>query len=467
MEIIRRKIQDASVLVADDQQQIREAIRLLLKSQGLTSYGVGTREAALTAVQSRKWSCAIIDLNFSRDTTSGQEGLTLIKELRALNPELPLIAMTAWGSIPIAVSAIRNGADDFIEKPWENTRLLTVLRAQISLAQSRRRTLQLETERKLLQQEQNAELIAHSKCMQRILDLAKNVADSDSSVLVLGESGTGKGVIARQLHDWSARRDNSFIKLNIGGIADNVFESELFGHVRGAFTDAKSDRIGRFELADGGTIFLDEISNINWSLQGKLLRVIEDGEFERLGSSRTIHVDARIISATNVDLVAEVKSERFRRDLLYRLNTIELKLPRLCDRRDDIIPLARRFLTDYARRKNLLSLELSPSAERLLLQYSWPGNVRELRHVMERAALLSNTDIVGGDNLLISGDRHFTELPLLTLDDAERQLIELALKKNNWNMHAAARDLGITRQSLYRRVEKHNIRVQSDACATN
>lgn len=447
-----------SILIADDQPQVLEAMRLLLKSQSVVSHGVTTPAALISAVQANNWSCAVIDLNFSRDTTSGDEGVALIKQVRALDSELPIVAMTAWGSIQIAVAAMRNGANDFIEKPWDNTRLLSILRTQISLAQSRRKALHLEAERRLLRQDISEEFIANSGSMQKILEITKQVAGSNASVIILGESGTGKGVVARQLHEWSPRRDRSFIKVNIGGLADSVFESELFGHTRGAFTDAKSDRIGRFELADGGTLFLDEIANISWTLQSKLLRVLEDGEFERIGSSRTMNVDARIISATNADISAEVEQERFRRDLLYRLNTVEIRVPPLRERTDDIIPLARAFLTLCARQTNRVNLSLNPRAERALAQYPWPGNVRELRHVMERAALLSRADVVDTEALWLDANRNQLRIPIMTLDELEQRLIKQVLSEARGNLRTAATTLGITRQALYRRLEKYKLR---------
>jgi len=374
----------STVLLADDQADVREALRLLLKSEGIASTGVDGPAGALDEARRRAFDVALVDLNYTRDTTSGAEGLELLEKLRLLDPELPVVVMTAWGNVPLAVEAMRRGAADFIEKPWDNARLLGVLRAQMALARSARRQRRLEAENALLREEGDAEFIAESPAMQRVLALVARVAPSDANVLVLGENGTGKGVIAQRIHALSARASQPFVKVNMGGIAETVFESEMFGHVRGAFTDAKSERIGRFELADGGTLFLDEVGNVPASQQPKLLRVLEDGEFERLGSSRTQRTDVRLVSATNADLAADVSAGRFRRDLLYRLNTLEIVLPPLRERSDDIVPLARVALARSAQRYGRAGLRLAPSAERALLAYAWPGNVRELGHLPRR-----------------------------------------------------------------------------------
>jgi len=350
----------STVLLADDQADVREALRLLLKSEGIASTGVDGPAGALDEARRRAFDVALVDLNYTRDTTSGAEGLELLEKLRLLDPELPVVVMTAWGNVPLAVEAMRRGAADFIEKPWDNARLLGVLRAQMALARSARRQRRLEAENALLREEGDAEFIAESPAMQRVLALVARVAPSDANVLVLGENGTGKGVIAQRIHALSARASQPFVKVNMGGIAETVFESEMFGHVRGAFTDAKSERIGRFELADGGTLFLDEVGNVPASQQPKLLRVLEDGEFERLGSSRTQRTDVRLVSATNADLAADVSAGRFRRDLLYRLNTLEIVLPPLRERSDDIVPLARVALARSAQRYGRAGLRLAP-----------------------------------------------------------------------------------------------------------
>jgi DNA-binding NtrC family response regulator len=449
-----------AILIADDQADVREALRLLLKAAGIASVGVADPAAALEAVRKREFACALIDCNYSRDTTSGEEGLDLLERLRQQAPELPVVAMTAWGNVPLTVEAMRRGAADFIEKPWDNARLLSVLRAQIALAEAARRQRRLEAENALLRGDTGGEVIAESPPMRRVLALLERIAPSDANVLVLGENGTGKGVIAQLLHQRSTRAAHSLVKVNMGGIAESVFESEMFGHVRGAYTDAKSERIGRFELADGGTLFLDEVGNVPAAQQPKLLRVLEDGEFERLGSSRTQKVDVRLVSATNADLAVEVAEGRFRRDLLYRLNTLEVRLPPLRERSEDILPLARGFLARNAARYGRDGLRLAPSAERALIGWRWPGNVRELQHLMERAALLAEHDEISAAVLAFgeSAAQPIANLDDMTLEQAEAQLVQRALERFDGNLQRAADALGITRQSLYRRLEKHDLR---------
>jgi DNA-binding NtrC family response regulator len=457
-----------TVLLVDDQADVREALRLLLKSEGIASAGADGPAAAMEAVRQRDFSCALIDLNYTRDTTSGEEGLALLDALRQHAPELPVVVMTAWGNVPLAVDALRRGAGDFIEKPWDNTRALSIVRTQIALGEGSRRQRRLEAENALLRGGSEA-LIAESPAMRRVMELVARVAPSDANVLVLGENGTGKGVIAQALHAQSRRAAKALVKVNMGAIAENVFESEMFGHVRGAYTDAKSERIGRFELADGGTLFLDEVGNVPASQQPKLLRVLEDGEFERLGSSRTQSVDVRLVSATNADLAVEVEAGRFRKDLLYRLNTLEIRLPPLRERRDDILPLARSFLDRSAARYGRHELRLAPSAERALLAWRWPGNVRELGHLMERAALLAEHDLVSDSALAFgpgpAGAESASDLDCMTIDQAEAHLVRRALERHGGNLQHAADALGITRQTLYRRLEKHGLRDPSSGDA--
>jgi len=449
---------DPLVLVADDEPDVRETLRLLLKSAGMAMVGVANPAAALEAAGKREFACALIDFNYARGITSGEEGLELLAGLRRLAPDVPVVVMTAWGNVPLAVEAMRSGAADFIEKPWDNARLITVLSAQIALSASGRRERRLEAENALLRHSPDDEFVAESPAMREILSILRRIATNDANVLVLGESGTGKGMVAQFLHAHSARWERSLVKINMGAIADSVFESEMFGHVRGAFTDAKSDRIGRFELADGGTLFLDEVGNVPSSQQPKLLRVLEDGEFERLGSSRTQTVDVRLISATNADLDSEVAAGRFRKDLLYRINTLEVHVPALRDRADDILPLARTFLARATQHYQRDALRLSAAAERALAAWHWPGNVRELQHLMERAALLVERSEVGTEVLALGArTQPMRSLDSLTLDAAEAVLVRRALERHGGNLQRVASELGISRQSLYRRIEKYSL----------
>jgi DNA-binding NtrC family response regulator len=454
-----------SILIADDQSDVREALRLLFKAEGFASTATDGPRAALEAVRKQRFDAALIDLNYTRDTTSGREGLDLLRELKKLDAELPVVVMTAWGTIHLAVEAMRHGAGDFIEKPWDNQRLISVIGNQLALARSRGETARLKRENEILRGDGDADFIAESASMRTLLAQLERVAPTDANVLILGENGTGKGVIAQRLHAGSKRADRTLVKVNMGGIPDSVFEAEMFGHVRGAFTDAKSDRIGRFELADGGTLFLDEIANIPIMQQPKLLRVLEDGELERVGSSRTLKVDVRLISATNADLAADVASGAFRKDLLFRLNTVELRLPPLRERDADIALLAQAFLARYAKRYQRDTLRFAPSALHALEGYAWPGNVRELSHVIERAALMLDSDVVDeaalnlkpGATHALSAAAALAASESLTVDAAEERLVREALERTGGNIQRAATLLGLSRPSLYRRMEKYGI----------
>ena len=452
------------ILIADDQPDVLQALRLLLKGEGIACVVVSTPEQALERLRTESFDAALIDLNYSRDTTSGIEGLELLAALRKLDAELPVVVMTAWGSIDIAVQAMQAGAADFIEKPWDNRRLLNVLGAQLKLAHSRRREQRLAAENRLLRGDDGEPFIAKAPSMQPVLELLRRVAPSDANVLILGENGTGKGVLARQLHRLSRRHAQPMISVNMGGIAASVFESEMFGHTRGAFTDAKSDRIGRFELADGGTLFLDEIANIPAEQQPKLLRVLEDGELERLGSSRTIKLDVRVISATNAELPAEVAAGRFRKDLLYRLNTVEIHLPPLRERREDIANMAADMLARFAQRYQRDNLRLSPSALHALQAWHWPGNVRELSHVVERAVLMTSGSLIEQvDVAPAHGSAVFPTASAgagaLNLEQSEQAMIRQALEQCAGNIQRTARMLGLSRGALYRRMEKYGLEV--------
>ncbi len=447
------------ILIADDQRDVLEALRLLIKAEGLTSVLAMHPDQAIEILKKQAVSVVLMDLNYTRDTTSGQEGLDLLERIRALDAELPVVVMTAWGTIDIAVEAMRRGANDFVEKPWDNARLMAILRNQAALGATRRRAQKLERENEILRGNERGDFIAESAAMGPVLDMIQRVGPTEANILVLGENGTGKGLIADLLHKNSRRAQMPLIKVNMGGISETVFESEIFGHVRGAFTDAKQDRLGRFELADGGTLFLDEIGNIPLSQQPKLLRVLEDGEFERLGSSRTTKANVRLISATNSDLTDDVAKGRFRKDLLFRLNTVELRLPPLRERREDILPLARKLLTRFGQRYQREGVRLAPAAERALLGYAWPGNVRELSHVIERAVLMARHNEIGDlDFSFAPTPQNASELDHMTLDAAEEMLVRRAMIRSEGNVQRAAEYLGLSRAALYRRLEKYGIR---------
>jgi DNA-binding NtrC family response regulator len=448
----------ARLLVADDDPSVLEALRLLLKGEGYQVETATSPGGVLSAVETRDFDALLMDMNYTRDTTGGVEGLDLLSRLQGLDATLPVLVMTAWGSIEGAVEAMRRGARDYIEKPWDNARLLQQLRTQIELGRAIRTSQRLESENRSLRRDGSPELIATSPAMLPVLRLMERVGPSDANALITGEHGTGKEVVARWLHAASARAGRTIVTVNLGGLAEGVFESELFGHNKGAFTDAKTDRIGRFEIADGGTLFLDEIANLTLSQQSKLLRVLQTGELERVGSSKTRKVDVRILSATNADIAAEVTAGRFREDLLFRINTIEIRLPPLRERRDDIPLLAAHFLTEYATRYRKPVNKFHADAMRALLGYAWPGNVRELAHAVERAVLLAEADTVRivDLNLRPPGDGP-ARLEDLSLEEVERVLIQKALARAAGNVSTAAKALGLSRSALYRRLERHGL----------
>jgi DNA-binding NtrC family response regulator len=443
------------ILIADDQADILSALKLLLKREGYDVASATSPAGVLDVAAREHVDVALVDLNYTRDTTSGEEGLALVEQLHRLHPELPIVVMTAWASVEVAVRAMRHGANDFLEKPWNNQRLLSLLGNQVKLAEARLRGRRLADENAILRAGDDGTLIASSRPMQEVVRLARQVAPSDASVLITGEPGTGKSLLAKLMHDWSARAEKSFISVNAGGLPETVFESEMFGHVKGAFTDAKSDRAGRFELADGGTLFLDEIGNVPPAQQARLLRALETGEFERVGSSRTQRANVRVISATNADLQAMIRDGRFREDLLFRINTVEIRLPPLRERREEILELATAQLARKAAQYGRPVRGFDAAATAALQQYAWPGNVRELNSVVERSVLLAAGPEIGVADLRLSAAKAGPpSLEEMSLEDAERALIRSAIKRNGGSVPAAAEALGLSRSAMYRRLEK-------------
>ena len=454
------------ILIADDQTDVLAALRLLLKANRFDIETANSPAGVIDKVNSQELDVVLIDLNYARDTTSGSEGLDLLSRIQAVDPTLPVVVMTAWGSVGLAVEAMRRGARDFIQKPWDNARLLSVVRTQAELGSALRRGQRLEAENLALRDSAADEgskqptIVAESQAMKSVLKLVERFGPADANILITGENGVGKGVVARALHATSARSAKPLVSLNAGALAEGVFESELFGHVRGAFTDAKADRVGRFELADGGTLFLDEIANVPLNLQPKLLRVLETGEFERVGSSKTRQVDVRVLSATNADLNAEVAQGRFRQDLLFRLNTVEIHLPALRDRRGDVAPLAEYFLRQHSERYRRGPMAFTPQALDVLREHAWPGNVRELDHVVERALLMSSSNMVTAFDLALQSTpsaRLSSALEELSLEEAERILITKAIARFEGNANRAAEALGLSRSALYRRLQKYGL----------
>ena len=444
------------ILIADDQPDVLEALRLLLRAEGYQIDTAASPDDILLALERREYDAILMDLNYARDTTSGEEGLNLLLRIREISGDTPVVVMTAWSSVELAVAAMRRGARDFVQKPWDNARLLTTMKTQIDLARALRKNRRLEEENFLLRDARAEGMIASSSVMQPVLDMIARIGPSDANVLITGEHGSGKEVVARALHSLSRRREKPLIVVNAGGLSEGVFESELFGHVRGAYTDAKTDRAGRFELAEKGTLFLDEIANVSLNLQNRLLRVLETGEYERVGSSKTLRADVRIISATNADLAAEAAAGRFRQDLLYRLNTIEIHLPPLREREADIPLLADHFMRRYAARYGRRLSGFDKSAMRSLIKHSWPGNIRELEHAVERAALMADGDVIRSSDLGLNPEKKNSPgIDDLGLEEVEQLLIQKALARFDGNVSRAAEALGISRGALYRRLQKH------------
>ncbi|MEP6685927.1 MAG: sigma-54 dependent transcriptional regulator [Verrucomicrobiota bacterium] len=445
------------ILIADDQRDVLEALRILLKGEGYQTDAVTSLAGIFTALEKRDYALLMMDLNYTRDTTSGQEGLEVIPRIQALDNTLPIVVMTAWATIDLAVEAMKRGARDFVPKPWDNNRLLAIVRTQIELGGALRKGRRLEAANQLLRG--NApNLIAEAPRMRPVLEMISRVAPSDANVLITGENGTGKGLVAQAVHALSPRASHSMITVNMGGLSEGIFESELFGHVKGAFTDAKTDRAGRFELADESTLFMDEIANVPLNLQAKLLRMLETGEFERVGSSKTLRANVRIISATNSNLTDEVAAGRFRQDLLFRLNTIEIPLPPLRERREDIMLLANNFLRQHAKRYRKDLTGFDEAARNLLLQHPFPGNVRELDHVVERAVLMAQGAQVKPNDLgLTTSYDGSPRLEDMSLEEVEEFLIKKALARFDGSARRAAEALGLSRSAFYRRLQQYGL----------
>jgi DNA-binding NtrC family response regulator len=448
----------AKILIADDDEDIRLALDLLLTSKGFQVTEASCAKETLIQTQRQKPDLILLDMNFSRDTTSGSEGLEILSQLNTFN--IPVILMTAWGSVTLAVNGLKQGACDFIEKPWHKARLLNSIEQQLCFSKLRQ---EHQGYRQLLANTMCTEQtwVCQSKVMQDIELLIQQIAPTDANVLILGENGTGKSVLAQRIHQLSTRHNQPLISVNMAAIPENLFESELFGHQKGAFTDAKQHRIGRFQLADKGTLFFDEIGSLPINLQPKLLRVLETGEYEELGTSKTQKTNIRLISATNANLNSMVQQGNFRQDLLYRLNTLVITLPPLQQRLADIAILAKGFIKQFTVKYHKSELSLADCALNKLKRHAWPGNIRELSHVIERAVLVTNTTEITAHQLLLDTMAEADNtIALQPLEQAERQLIEKAMSVSSGNVIEAAKILDISRNALYRRLEKFNLNEQ-------
>jgi DNA-binding NtrC family response regulator len=454
------------ILVIDDRPDIRLSLAILLEDHQYTVIEADNPQIAQVKLKNHAISLILLDMNYQLDTTSGEEGLAFLTWLQSSSfSDTPTVAMTAWSNTDLVVKAMNLGANDFIEKPWRNKQLLHTVAQQLNV-------LNLENQNKKLKQQLSKEIdneyLWQSPVMKQLLKKIKAVADTDVSILLTGDNGTGKSDLARFIHQQSSRNNDTFISVNMGAISESLFESEMFGHKKGAFTDAKKNRIGRFELAEKGSLFLDEIANIPLAQQAKLLRVLENGEYEALGSSQTQKTNTRIISATNGDFEQLIKNELFREDLYYRLNTIEFRVPSLKERTKDILPLAQYFIEKFSKKYQRKLKSMSMGAEQAMLDYTWPGNVREMSHLIERAVLLAENEQLLAEDLHIKTINKLadepvvsvttiTELPLMTLAEAEENLVKQALKRSTGNVPKAALLLGLTKASMYRRLEKYGL----------
>lgn len=455
----------ATILIADDDEDIRLALELLLSANNYKTIEAGTAKEVIIESERQKPDLILLDMNFSRDTTSGQEGLAILQQLEKSN--IPVILMTAWGSIELAVKGLQQGACDFIEKPWQKEKLLNSIEQQLNFARIKQ---EHQGYRQLLSKGQQQNLpttdqhwVCQSPAMQAIEQLIKQIAPTDANILILGENGTGKSVLAERIHQLSSRSSQPLISVNMAAIPDNLFESELFGHQKGAFTDAKQQRVGRFQLADQGSLFFDEVGSLPLNLQPKLLRVLESGQYEILGSSQTQTANVRLISATNADLNQLVINGDFRQDLLYRLNTLVITLPPLRERSADIQALAENFIESFSKKYHKPTLKLDSQAIAKLKSHHWPGNIRELGHVIERAVLLTVEDVISTQNLLLDANTNANnEVILQPLETAERMLIEKAMATTSGHVIEAAKLLEISRNALYRRLEKFNIKFDAN-----
>ena len=458
------------VLVADDQMDILRSAQLLFESEDIDAVTCTTPAEVLYYMQQQEFDVVLLDLNYQRDTTSGSEGLALIKAIKAKNDTTAIVAMTAWASVDVAVEAMKLGAKDFITKPWDVERLLSIIKNQCELSRSIVKQNKLAEENQLLRAVNNDDLICQSPAMQEVMTRFKQVAQSDANIFLSGENGTGKSKLADICHQMSHRAYEPFISVNMGGLAASVFESEMFGHQKGAYTGATADRIGRFELADSGTLFLDEIANLAPAHQSTMLRLLENGQFERLGSSKTRRCNVRIIAATNSDIPALIQQGKFREDLFYRINTVPIRIPALRERLADIIPLARQCINKFQHKYQKNDLKLTNQAEQLLLAYHWPGNVRELTHSIERAVLFAGEHHIQAQDLGLSpsigqpikmAEKTLAEMTLaeMTLAEMEVKLLKKALHNYTKQPEKMALSLGLSRSALYRKFAKYELTV--------
>lgn len=455
------------ILIVDDNEDVLQAAKIFLKRHFLQVDTEKNPGAIPALISNEQYDVILLDMNFTKDVSSGKEGFFWLDQILERDPSAVVIMITAYGNVDTAVKAIKEGATDFVLKPWNNEKLLATVMAAMKLRASRHEVNQLRSQQEILNADINhkfQDIIGSSSAMMKVFETIEQVAITDANVLILGENGTGKEVIARAIHRHSKRADKVFINVDLGAVTESLFESELFGHVKGSFTDAKQDRVGRFEAASGGTLFLDEIGNLTMPLQAKLLTALQNKRITPVGSNKVVDVDVRFVCATNMPLYDMVQKNEFRQDLLYRINTIEIHLPPLRERIEDLEPLATHFLNVYAKKYNKSIHSISPSAIKRMQKYQWPGNVRELQHAVERAVILSNKPTLQPEDFFFNADNSKQNTPQeelhidqYDLEEVEKLLIRKVLKKHGGNISKAAGDLGLTRASLYRRLEKYDI----------
>ena len=453
------------VLIIDDDEDVLFAAKMLLKKHVKEVLIEKDPRKIPFLLNQSSYDVILLDMNFSQDTTSGKEGMHWLEQIKERDPQAVVILITAFGDVETAVEALKNGATDFVLKPWQNEKLVATIHSAAKLKNSYNQVSKLQQEKQQLEESIDApfkSIIGESKALRNVFTIIDKVAATDANVLILGENGTGKELIARALHKKSARKDNTFVSVDMGALTDSLFESELFGHKKGAFTDAKTDRAGRFEVADKGTIFLDEIGNLNPALQAKLLSVLQSRTVTRIGNNQPKPFDARLICATNEDIHSLVKKGDFRQDLLYRINTVEIHLPALRDRVEDIPLLADHFLQSYTNKYKKQIKGLDQKTIRMLQKYDWPGNIRELQHALERAVIMTDNEVLQPDDFFFlngqgamqpSGEMEDS----FNLEEVERQTIQKAISIHGGNISKAAEELGLTRASLYRRLSKYDI----------
>lgn len=451
-----------NILIIDDDRDVLETARMFLKQEFTTVQIEPSPEKIPALLSSAEYDVVLLDMNFKKGVNDGEEGLYWLQQILKIDPHAVVILITAYGEVDLAVKAMKNGAVDFILKPWKNQKLLATVLAARQLRQSKKEIEKLKVTQENLAdtlEQPYIDFIGHSPAIERVKEIIGRVSGTDANVLILGENGTGKEVVARAIHRQSTRQNKVFISVDLGSISETLFESELFGHVKGAFTDAKQDKAGRFEIASGGTIFLDEIGNLSIPLQSKLLTVLQHRKIQRVGSNSEIPVDFRLICATNMPLNEMVVQKTFRQDLLYRMNTVEIRVPPLREREEDIPLLLDYFLQRYSLKYKRPGMKVEKSVLNKLKKYPWPGNIRELQHAVERAVILNDGKVIQSADLLISGGNVISkkEQQGLTLDDMEKQFIQQSLAEHNGNVTTTARALGMTRTALYRRMKKHEL----------